>query len=86
MNWDLLPAPPVIQDPALLEEARSHKTWTVKGCESAGSTRESLQQAEVTSYKRLELLGDSVISLFVLNVLLEEYPHFTTSAVAVSAT
>jgi hypothetical protein len=84
INWDALLPPPSISDPVLLEQDPSHKTWTIKERQPLGLTKESLERAELNSYKRLELLGDSVISAFLLPILIRDYPRFTTSALSVS--
>lgn len=90
IKWENLPPLPLVQDPALLAQARRHKTHTLRAKFGADPDQPlhysdaEIMAAELSCYKRLETLGDSVLQYHLLDFLENKYPHFTSSAFAVS--
>lgn len=77
-----LPPYPVIRSCTLLAKARRHISL-VKLSGVAPTSRAGNVRRELDSNKALELIGDSYLKSFVLDVLMDRYPDLTVSTLAV---
>lgn len=76
-----LPPLLAISDASILLNSRTHKTY----CDETQSPTEGNLSVELRSYKRLETLGDTLISAHVTLAIMHHWPHFGSAAISVSA-
>lgn len=76
-----LPSLLVVADPALLLNSRTHKTYALDHGVRKGLT---MLDIELGSYKRLETLGDALLSAQATLAIVSRRPHFDSTAITVS--